>query len=377
MKLDYPLILLFKRMRNMKNLVKIIWLLALLMVIESCSNEQNNFDDLKAENLKGTQLLMDSLNEGDYPYVLSDSIWFLKLHNNKANCNVSQEKGDSIITKSYAFFRGGSREEYNDVVLSLSSNKDLFVLNYPPTGNKFLSLTKISKANYQNLNFNSTMKFDLTKLPAMRFVTDNFLVLSDSTIMVSGAPYNQIGHVFSVVNYQKGTLSTLDFWPIDGHDKDSLAKHSVYTDNCRIFKAKDKFLYMCGWERYAFIFTVNGQTVNKEKELYSTMLEYKEISEGNYQPQKISGKSLRMDANANAIYALMIEKNIEGAEPKKYMDSQFGNEIQVFDWDGTPIRHIFLDKVGRLIKVSEDNKSLYLFTENPQTGKDQIWKYKL
>lgn len=59
------------------------------------------------------------------------------------------------------------------------------------------------------------------------------------------------------------------------------------------------------------------------------------------------------------------------------MESQYGNEIQVYDWDGNPIRRIALNKVGSSIKISADKKNLYLFSENPKTKADEIWMYNL
>ena len=100
-------------------------------------------------------------------------------------------------------------------------------------------------------------------------------------------------------------------------------------------------------------------------------------ADGNYAPTKISGKSLRMDANQKAIYVFLIEKNKEGQEPKNYMESQFGNEVEVYDWDGKLLRHIMLDKVGYNIKVSDDNKCLYLFTMNTKSNAHEIWQYQL
>lgn len=59
------------------------------------------------------------------------------------------------------------------------------------------------------------------------------------------------------------------------------------------------------------------------------------------------------------------------------MESQYGNEVQVYDWNGNPIRRLLLDKVGSSIKLSVDKKKLYLFAENPQTKNEEIWEYDL
>ena len=73
----------------------------------------------------------------------------------------------------------------------------------------------------------------------------------------------------------------------------------------------------------------------------------------------------------------MIEKDKNGENPQTYMQSQYGNKIWVYDWEGNALRQITLDKVGFRIKVSEDNKHLYLFTNNSKTNIDEIWQYHL
>lgn len=81
-------------------------------------------------------------------------------------------------------------------------------------------------------------RFSLTKLPSLRYVSNSFQVLDDSNILIPGAPYAQIGHIFSVIDYKKNAIKVLDFWPKDNFIGDSLSKHSVYTDNSMIFKSK-------------------------------------------------------------------------------------------------------------------------------------------
>lgn len=114
-----------------------------------------------------------------------------------------------------------------------------------------------------------------------------------------------------------------------------------------------------------------------KSELFSVKPEYKGAPDGNYELLKNSGKRLAIDVDEDAIYVLMIEKNLYGKTPKNYMESQYGNEVQVYDWDGNPIRRIALDKVGSSIKISADKKKLYLFSENPKTKVDEIWMYNL
>jgi len=47
-----------------------------------------------------------------------------------------------------------------------------------------------------------------------------------------------------------------------------------------------------------------------------------------------------------------------------------GNTIEVYDWDGVKQQVIHLDKIGKVIMLSEDSKILYLYSDYMQDGSD-------
>lgn len=353
------------------------FLFAVVMLTSCSSITTKNIEELPVENLQGKLLCPDSKCIGAYPRLITNDFWFSQVYRDDVNCCICVQYGDSLLAKNYAFYRGKGRGEYDAVSFSLSFEGDLGVLNYAANGNQLLSFSSFPKSDLNRLDFSKGQRFDLMKLPPIRFATNSFQVLSDSTILLPGAPFSQVGHLFSVVNIKSLKTETLDFWPQDKFVGDSLSKHSVYTDNSKIFKAKDRYLYLCGWERYAFIFSIDNGKVVVDKELFSVMPAYKEAPGGNYELLKNSGKRLAVDVDEDAIYVLMIEKNLYGKAPKNYMESQYGNEVQVYDWDGNPIRRIVLEKVGSSIKISADKKKLYLFSENPKTKNDEVWIYDI
>ena len=164
----------------------------------------------------------------------------------------------------------------------------------------------------------------------------------------------------------------LNYWPSDGIKCDSLAKHSIYTDNCRIYGNNDNlFLYVCGEERFAFIFSIEGNNIKVKKELYSTYPDYKGMN-GNYMINERSGKSLVTAANKKNIYAFLVEDKLID---KRVFRS--GNVIEVYNWDGVLEKTIMLDKTGDFIKVSENNDKLYLFSNNLKTGELELWMYDI
>lgn len=347
------------------------------LVCSSCSDVSKKMEELPFEQLKGKLIKPDKDCLNSYPRFIAKNFWLSKVYNKNVNCCICVQEGDSLLKKSYVFAKGKSRDEYDDVSFALASNQDLGVLNCSSNGNQLLSYSIVAKEDYLKQNFTKYERFGLTKLPSLRYVSNSFQVLDESKILIPGAPYAQIGHIFSVIDYKKNSIEVLEFWPKDNFVGDSLSKHSVYTDNSMIFKSNGKFMYLCGWERYAFIFSIDKNKVNVESELFSVLPKYKEAPYGNYELLENSGKRLCADANDDVICFLMVEKNLYGKKPKNYMESQYGNEVQVYDWNGNPKRRLLLDKVGSCIKLSADKKTLYLLSENPQTKNEEIWEYDL
>ena len=129
---------------------------------------------------------------------------------------------------------------------------------------------------------------------------------------------------------------------------------------------------MCGEERFAFIFTIEGRSVKVLKELYSELPNYECQNDRNYRINKRSGNGLFIDATSKYIYALLSKQEIVN----NFFYS-FGNTIEVYDWNGTLKKTLILDKQGQYIKVSDDNNTLYLFTNNQESGEEEIWMYSL
>ena len=56
----------------------------------------------------------------------------------------------------------------------------------------------------------------------------------------------------------------------------------------------------------------------------------------------------------------------------------WGNTVEVYDWDGVKQHIIHLDKLGQEIMISNDGKTLYLYSDYMQDGSDSyIYSYDL
>ena len=262
------------------------------------------------------------------------------------------------------------------MALSQDKNGTLYVLDRPWSGYKLLSLTKIPQADSIVTIKDQTRweKYDFRQLPPFLQVGDKFVVMSDSTILVTGAPTNDMAHVFSVINFKNQTVTPLNYWPDDGAtDPKKEQKLIGYThDSGIIGNDKGKFLYWNGWGMLAFIFTVDGAKTNILSHLYCKPIPH----DGTPSTERIYCCS-----DNNRIYLLYKDSNSKGEKIEKFdMKDPFpmGNTVEVYDWDGVKQQVIHLDKYGKVIMLSEDNKSLYLYSQYMPDGSDPyIYSYDL
>jgi hypothetical protein len=281
------------------------------------------------------------------------------------------------------FSVGHGHNEFERIMLGKGQDSTILLLNIPLNGNKFISLTAVglSDSIADIRDYNSWKKYDVSKLPAFSYGGNDVVSLSDSTLLVIGAPYNAIGHIFSIMDYKNQKILPLKFWPNDGTNCDSLITHRVYTDEAKIMSnGKDRFLYQCDREKYAFIFSIEGDKVNVTKELYSVYPEYKKSNDGyNYIQKNRTPEDLHCTASSKNIYILFKEFDHEGNKKEKW-DSPlvYGDIVEVYDWNGNKKNTFHLDKIGGRIIISEDNKTLYLFEDRyDEDGNSNIWAYNL
>ena len=350
---------------------KIYAIVTLIGIICSCTSNQNRSE----VKLQGILVKTDSAYHSLFPILMCDKYLFSFSNSATEKCVISSLTDDNLSDSQNAFRVGNGNDEFHNIAIAKGENSSLYILDCPTYYNSLLSITHITSTNCIDSIKDSKMwkRHSLTTLPPCRCICYAFVSISDSTILVPGAPYNAIGHIMSVVDFKNQTLTPLEYWPSDGVQGDSLAKHSIYTDNCRIFSnQKDRFLYMCGEERFAFLFTIEGKAVKIIKELYSEFPNYECQSDRNYRINKRSGNGLFIDATSQYIYALLPKQKIEN----NFLYS-FGNTIEIYDWNGTLKKTLILDKNGQFIKVSDDNNTLYLFSNNQDSGEEEIWMYNL
>lgn len=319
----------------------------------------------------------------------ADSYKFPKILVNNILVSGKEDHYSSILSgincqKADTLFRfGKGHNEFQHVSFGRGVDGSLLLLNCPLRGNKIISLTAMYPDSIGVMsNVNKWQKYDLLNLPAFRFTSQKIVAISDSTILLAGAPYHAIGHIFSIIDFFNQKVYPLEYWPEDDVKCDSIVKHAIYTNNSSLFgNGQGRYLYQCNDERFAFIFSIKGNKVADVKELFSVHPDYSvDRTKENYIYNSISPEALECTANSNNIYALLRDSDRKGARLTKWKNPYvFGNVVVVYDWDGNKVKTICLDKYGQDVFVTDDNKTLYLFTKDyfEDDSKPEIWAYDL
>ena len=323
------------------------------------------------------QLVKTDVNKGKWPkWMFGDDIcswdrdWNLYL---SKLTRTEWQKAEKVLV------HGHGQNEFGDMVLSQDDDGALYVIDHPFEDDmaSFLltSLTKIKQTENSTAikDPNNWERYDLSKMPFW-LCGDQFVILSDSTILTIGTPKDDIHHIFSVVNFKNQTFTPLDYWPNDSTpevlDEEKLM---VYTQGSGIKgNGKDRFLYWDDSGKFAFIFTIDGTKMNILNHIYSDRLPIAKTP---------SLERIHCCADNDRIYLLYKHSTIKGEIMEKFdMKDPFpwGNTVEVYDWDGVKQHIIHLDKLGQEIMISNDGKTLYLYSDYMQDGSDSyIYSYDL
>ena len=290
---------------------------------------------------------------------------------------------DNKLSKAELLFRvGHGHNEFNHIIFGKGSHNSLLLLDNPPmpTSLTIISETDSIEAIKQAKEDGGWKKIDLTKIKSLRFTSDAFYSISDSSILIAGTTYDRIGHVLSIVDFKKNTIRPLDYWPDDDVKVDSMVKQAVYSNNGKIFgNGNGSFLFQCARGKFAFLFTIDGDKVNVVKKIYTVYPDYYTNDGRNYKLKSRSAEELMITTDDNCIFVLLKETDGDGKKLEDWSPVMFGNTIEIYDWNGNKKNELQLDHYGNKIMLSEDGKMLFLFANDfsNENFKQEVWTYDL
>ena len=286
---------------------------------------------------------------------------------------------DKELKSSESLFKiGNGHNEFGWVIFGKGIDGS-FVLLDTNAGIRSLTMIPANDNISEFKNAENWVSYDLKNLPSFRYTGENFFALSDSTIMVVGAPMGEkMQHLISIIDFKNLKVTPLDYWPEDGIKVPDLVKHAVYADYGKVFgNGKGQYLYQCGRERYAFVFSIEGTKVNVIKDLYKVYSDYTTKDEMNYITLSRNPEELYCDTDADNIYILLKDSNKNGEKLEKWKDFNiFGNLVEVYDWSGNKKSVLRLDHYGQRIMLSNDKSKLYLLSDDFDSDQE-IWVYDI
>ena len=356
---------------NMK-VNEITFLLVVIAFLVSCTVNNNTVDELF---IKG-QMVNINENEGkDITCVFGNRAY---ARDRKANVYSGELSVEKLMRYDRLFESGHGHNEFGMVALSQGYDGSLYILDRPFAGMKLLSLTKIKHVDEISCVKNQTEweRYDLDKLPSFFTCGDTFEVLSDSTILVTGTPADDLKHVLSIVDFKNQTVTPLNYWPDDDiPDKSINDKLIVYTEYTGIEgNGKGRFLYWNNSGLLAFIFTIDGKKMNILKNIYNEHLPIPDVD------KTPSTERVFCCSNSDRIYLLYLNCNEKGEKIEKFdMKDPFpmGNIVEVYNWNGEKLNVIHLDRFGRNIYISGEGKTLYLYTSYMNDENQYMYSYDL
>lgn len=338
----------------------------LMALLYSCSERVSPV--VSEVSLQGQKVKIDSANLYIGPKFLYGDVlyaWNMEFYGGKLT-KTEWHKSERLLAS------GNGHNEFGYTIISRGGDGSLFVLDRSWVGTKFLSLVRIPHADSIAAIKDRTKweKYNLKEMPLFGPNGSNFVVLSDTSILVTGAPYNELNHVFSIIDFKNQKVTPLDYWPDDVTKTDDIEKKvkRLILQSMILSNGKGRFLYQNGWGRIAFIFDIDGVKANVLSSLYSSTLT-------DTAPTEMLACCVDMDR----IYMLLRDSDSEGKKLDEYKDRfVFGNTVEVFDWDGEKQQVIHLDQYGQNIMLSEDSKTLYLISEySEDTLEPYIYSYDL
>lgn len=311
-------------MAKFTNLILILFLL----IISCCKQSESEY---LTEYLTGNRLSSDSLYLRSYPKVLIGDTLISSTTSRYANYCVSVFRNDSLITLGTIFPKGNGYGEYQSV--RLGSNPKEILSTIDVMGNSSI-MKKFEQNHIQNFlkggPINRNSSYLIPEMAPLRYVTDCFVNVNDSIILINGSPYDHPDYLFSLVNIRNGVIKPLEYWPNDGYEGNPIPKQSVYTDNALILNGPDRYLYKCGEGRFV---SISGHKINVQRELFTELPDYRQSNDGlNYILNNRSIRWLECDVTDQNIYVLLVEKNSKGEIAANWTESDSGNEVLVYNW---------------------------------------------
>ena len=346
-----------------------ILLASMAICLSSCNGDKQSHEIANIKLTGSVVTASDDYIIGYNGHLFNDSLIEMSRIGDNL-CNVSIFMADSLLQADGFGRRGAGPNELLDGYLGKSPSGDYVIIDSPSGIN-----SKIYSVPADNLHNHS--EWQHINVDTLSIMTSAFVVLDDSCLLMSSAPYGSEKSIFTIINYRTGACYPTDFWPEDGYSGPAYPKLYIYTANAKLQASGDgRFVYSPLYGDYAFIFSLEGKHVNVLYTLANNPIEYTVQDALN---PKINHKPYlsEMSSNGKHIYRFHYNKKDDGTLSESILDTRGGNDVDVYDWDGNLVKQYTLDRLGHLIMVNGADTDLYLLATNPESGANEWVRYEI
>ncbi|MCI9608339.1 MAG: hypothetical protein HFJ94_09230 [Muribaculaceae bacterium] len=353
--------------------IKLLSTILLAAVLSNCgrSAKSGDSDNIEHRSLQGIPLAMseDFIGRG-LEMIVGDTMIF-NSYDPQYMFLTATERNDSIVMQNLFAHKGGGPDEfiYAKVFKGYDGTPCI-------AGGTTSSITSVSRLSLCPIGYFDRKPIDCCN--GVIYGDRSIVAMNPDSLLFVGASFSDARHIYSILDINKNKLSAVDYWPDDGYNGNDLPKLMLYFSNSRLFtNGNGKYVYSLGVNRYVYIFELEDNKVKITSRLFDNMVEYTQAEDGLNYKYHPGAEGLRLRATPDAIYILLIDKDKEGNKAENFIDSQLGNVVLTYNWDGEMIARYELDYNGFDIAINPADKHMYLQTADKETGEYGLVKYNL
>lgn len=347
--------------------MKIILTICLTIVIfTSCtSTHSTEYEWMNVDSLHSISLQPDSSMVGCYKITLIDSTTIV-LHdlyaqkNKHYRCyNISK---DSLIWMGDFLNLGRGPMEALQSVIMVDENKYLYIFTSPQSV-QIQSIYQVPIDETISNVFNTTM-YNTISVPSNNSISA-ICPIDSANFLVSQIHNNN--SMFSCFDIKDSIIVDLQLnYPDDGSSASYYTKSMIYSGAILKHSEKSRFVYSSFYGNYVMIFDIINGKIENIKTIFNKYPVYEINPDGSsFTSLPESLKGMNVCISNKYIYLL-----------NKYNKNR-GNEVMVFNWEGTPIRKLILDKDVSYIAVDNSNSTIFAFIRASENNNEELIKIKL
>lgn len=346
----------------------------------SCSNSEkeirhkmNVTDQIVGENLKVKNL------DGRSFIAIKDSFFIMNSFYNDSLVIIYDLKDNNRLIKVGSYIiKGNGPNEFNSISGQMIDEMLEIIDSHG-------QITKLSTVNIKSLvekeDINNFVNQDLSWIKPFNYGGD-FIRLNDSLLLLLGGDYED-RNLITMIDLNNKTKTPLNYWVEDSYNDVNIPKQMAYCSNSRVFKNKQKVLFASGLGRYLEILTLSDQRIVDRKLIYGfTPIIEKRNDNLNYKVKFESYRGMKVRTTNKYIYVRLKTYQDENGNQLNITDFKgypyyYNDELEVYDWDGNFIRNYQTDIPFNDFIVTDNNQTLFIVSQDIDSGEPIIVKYRL